>query len=312
MIPGFWQYYHNPMKTLPVSALAVSSFVAFVSQANAIITFTDPFTDGNKAGGADNSGISWYDRSANSDLSVNSTSATTLTGNALNLNLGTSTATGISVQNRGFVGVLNSTTFIPTAIGHYISLSFDFQIRPTSTDAPATTYTTSPQNGAEGITFGFYSSNGSIVSGDSATTSDNDLGIRGSFGTGTTLAADLARETNSAAGGLGTTTSGDSVSFVSAGNTPSAINDFNKHSAQLMLTLTSAGQYTVTMMLDGATIATGTTAQTGYTQFDEIVFSQGGGNNFSIDNVVVTMVPETSTLLLGGLGALTLLRRRRA
>jgi len=44
-----------------------------------------------------------------------------------------------------------------------------------------------------------------------------------------------------------------------------------------------------------------------------IFAGQGGTSNFDIDNLVVTHVPEPSSVaLLGGLGALALLRRRRA
>jgi len=302
-----------PMKTFRVSAASAALLFAAASHSSAFTTYTDPFTDGDKVAGADNSGIRWYDRSTNSTLTINDTAATGLTGNALNLNLGNSSNStpGTNVANRGFIGVLG-TTFIPTAIGDSIRLSFDFQLRPTGTNVAGTTFTTAPVNAAEGITFGFYNSNGTPVTDDNQTASDNDSGIRGSFGTGTTLAADLAREANSAAGGLGTTTATDSASFVASGtSTPSAINDFNKHSAQLVLTLTALGEYTVSMMLDGNTIATATTPQNTYTRFDEIVFSQGGSNNFSIDNVVVNIIPEPSALLLGGMGALALLRRRR-
>jgi uncharacterized protein (TIGR03382 family) len=37
----------------------------------------------------------------------------------------------------------------------------------------------------------------------------------------------------------------------------------------------------------------------------------GGGNGLVFDNIVVTTIPEPSAALLGGLGVLALLRRRR-
>lgn len=38
----------------------------------------------------------------------------------------------------------------------------------------------------------------------------------------------------------------------------------------------------------------------------------GGDNGLSFDNIVVSAIPEPSAALLGGLGVLALLRRRRA
>jgi len=278
------------------------------------VVLTDPFTDGNKAGGADNSGINWFDRSVNTTLSINNTAAPTLTGNALHLNMtANASLAGTDVKNRGLVGVMN-TTFTPTEIGHYISLTFDFQIRATqnnTTATPPATFTTSPSASLAGLTFGFYSSNGTNHIADNGTESDNDKGFRASIATGPTAATNLYRETNSAAGGLGVTDSGDSVDVTDLGATAVAINDFAKHTAELSLTLTSLGTYTLAMKVDGATVATGTSATMDYNSFDEIVFSQGGGNNISFDNVVVTIIPEPATALIGAFGLLTLLRRRR-
>lgn len=298
------------MKTLSASSLCGLFVIATLASASAITSTSDTFTDGLKVGGSDNSGIAWYDRSANSDLTVDSTSAPNLTGNALNFNLGTGSVAGNTVNNRGFVGAF-STTFTPTNIGDSLTLSFDFQFRATPTAVlPSSTFTSAPQNASEGLTFGFFNSNGSPATADSSTESDNDFGIRGSFGSGATLSAALFRETNSAAGGLGTQTSSDSASFAST-TTASAVNDFAKHNAQLTITLSSLGNYTVQMALDGNTIATGTTAVGTYTSFNELAFSQGGGNALSIDNVVVTVVPEPTSAALGALGLLALLRRRR-
>jgi hypothetical protein len=302
------------MKPLSPLTFCGLSFVASLSLATAV-TYTDPFTDGLKEGGADNSGIAWFDRSANSDLTVDA-SGGALTGNALNFNLGNATASGTSVINRGFVGVLGTT--LTPAIGDSLTLSFDFQLRSTPTNLPPTTFTSSPGNSSQGLTFGFYSSVGSVATADSSSSTDNDRGFRGSIGSGTSTAADIFRETNSGAGGLGTTNTSagpppttDSISVTNAGNTPVAVNDFLKHSALFTMTRTGADEYSLELRYDGTVVATGTSTVGAYTSFDEVMFSQGGGNNLSIDNVVVTFVPEPSAALLGALSALGILRRRR-
>ena len=157
-----------------------------------------------------------------------------------------------------------------------------------------------------------------MTSDASSGNSDNDRGFRGSIGSGATFAAGVFRETNSGAGGLGTTTeiagtppTYDSVNLTSAGSTAVRVNDFLKHSGLFTMTRTGADEYTFEVRYDSAVVATGTSVIGAYTSFNEVVFSQGGGNNFSIDNVTVTFVPEPASAMLGALGALALLRRRR-
>lgn len=304
------------MRSLPHLLVCGVVSIAALSVAGAV-TYTDTFSDGTANGGADNSGIAWFDRSANSNLTVDA-SGGALSGNALNLNLGSASTAGNIVGSRGIIGVLG-TTFTP-AIGDSLSLSFDFQFRATPNETlPANTFTTTPRNSSQGFTFGFYSSNGTAVGADDSTNSDNDRGFRGSIGSGTTAAAGIFRETNAGAGGLGTTTTSgtppnttiDSADITNVGASTVNVNDFLKHSGLFTMTRTGADEYTFEIKYDDTSIATGTSTIGAYTSFNEVVFSQGGSNNFSIDNVVVTFVPEPAAAMLGALGALMLLRRRR-
>lgn len=134
------------------------------------------------------------------------------------------------------------------------------------------------------------------------------------FGTGANSNIFIGKETNltSSAGGTGTG-SGDTLAVtLDPGSVPVNINDFLKHTGQFQLTKSAAG-VDILVGFDGNTVATGTSTVP-FTSFDEIMFSQGGGN-FIIDNVVLTatVIPEPSSMILVGcgLGAFLVWRRRR-
>lgn len=260
----------------------------------AAVSMFDPFTDGDKAAGSDNSGIAFYDRSTNSVLSI-AADAVIGSGNALRLDLSDNTVT-----NRGFTGVLGVGLISLATQGDYLDLKFDFRFLST------------PGSSNSGLTFGFYNSNGSVITADGAAAQDNDFGFRADFGTGANSSISIFKEQNttSSAGGAGTGTDGLSVAL-EPGFTNVQINDTGKHSARMLLTKSAAG-LDILVQYDGATVATGTSTAP-YLVFDEILFSQGSGTDFNIDNVDVSSnVPEPSSVLLAA-GALSLLglRRRR-
>ena len=287
------------------AALALATLCLSSAMASAVVTLSDPFTDATRNGGADNSGIAWWDRSANSTLNIGN-DATLGTGNAL-LWAATNTAT----TNRGIVGTFSQAFNL--SVGDSISMTFDFRLATTSIAAGGST--TTPGNSTQGLTFGFYNSNGTAVAADDSTASDNDFGYHGGVGSGTANGNAIVQEGNVGGGGLGTTTAGDTPNtvFTLSTNAATAINDFNKHTGEFTIVISGAGIATITTKIDGVTIAEGSNGSA-YTSFDEVVFSQGGGNSFRLDNVVVTTtVPEASTAaaLLGGLAMMCGIRRRK-
>lgn len=78
----------------------------------------------------------------------------------------------------------------------------------------------------------------------------------------------------------------------------------------------SGGSYTVGISTDGINYTTGSTSNaffnTGSTlDFETVSVGNGNGGGIFVDNFSVTPIPEPSIALLGGLGLLGLLRRRR-
>ncbi|HVJ46009.1 MAG TPA: PEP-CTERM sorting domain-containing protein [Luteolibacter sp.] len=275
---------------LPTIAAALAS-----GQAMAAVSYLDPFTDGVLRGGADNSGINWYDRSASSTIAAFSDNgAGTLNSSTLRFST--------SIGNRGFVGVLTGGAITLGAPGDFITLSFSFRVGGTIA------------NSAQGFTYGLYSSNGTSITGDDTVDSDNDRGYRGQFATGTTASVGIVKEDNSAAGGLGTGTGTESAAVGMSSSTPVAIGTNDPHTASITLTYNSATDLGITLMFDNATVAQGTSTVP-YLSFDEVVFAQGGNNSLVIDNVSVTSnVPEpgSAALLLVAVAGFAARRNRRA
>ena len=273
--------------------ISAFAFALGLGPAGAAILFSDPFTDGDLVAGADNSGIAWYDRSVNSGISIINDSAGINSGNALRF-----ARTGAEMNNRGIVGALNQTITLANP-GDYITLSFSFRFISTAGS-------TSPNNANSGLTFGFYNSNGTVVSNNDTVDSDNDFGFRGEFGSGANSAVAIFKETNvpGSAGGLGTGSDGGAVTV----NSPVtvAVNDFTTHTGSITLTYNSPTDLNIALMYDGGAVGNGTSSVP-FLTFDEIVFSQGGSNGFVLDNVEVTSnIPEPGmaslVALLGVMG----------
>lgn len=284
------------MKRPLLLSSALLATLAGAGSVQAALSFSDPFTDNALVGGSDNSGISWYDRSVNTTLSIIDDSAGIGSGRAMRLGFNIST-----VNNRGVVGALAQAITL-SAPGDTVTLSFSFRLYGTGT----------PLASSEGFTFGLYNSNGTPVNAVHTAQSDDDFGYRGDFGTGTTSRVAIFKETNLAAsaGGLGTGSDGGSVTVVNP--LPVAINDFLVHTASITLTYNSATDMGISLTYDGNVVGTGTSSVPFFT-FDEVVFSQAGSNPFLIDNVLVTSnVPEAGTTALAALcGVLGMTVRRR-
>lgn len=286
-----------------LAALTLVS-LAGASAAHAAVAISDPFTDLNLTGGSDNSGISWFDRSANSSIAPGNDA--TFGSAALIWN-----ANNTSVANRGIVATLPFALAL-TTVGDYVTMNFRFRLAATQVNGqPAGTLTTVPNDSVQGFTFGFYNSNGSVVTGNDQTASDNDMGFRGAVASGSTAAVSIRKETNATAGELGTGT--DTPLTLQPGSTPVAINDFAAHTGSITILLNAPGQVTVSISMDGTPIATANPDNTAILSYDEIVFSQGGGNSFRLDDIeILSNVPEpSSAMLVASLGLLGCVGYRR-
>lgn len=197
-----------------------------------------------------------------------------------------------------------ATAYALNNVNDRLTLAFRFRYTTNAT-APA---------GGNNFRFGFFSSNGSAVSGDNAPESDTDIGYYAAIGSGGTAAGTTSlffEET----GGIGNILGGtDRTSITASGTAGTGLNDNAVHTASLTLTRTSASAIGLSLVVDGGTPITGSDTGTLRTTFDEIAF--GGafnttGNAFILDDVTVDYVPEPAAAGLAALG-LPLLARRRA
>jgi len=289
------------MKSRILISTVLLSAAAGVQCAGAAILLTDNFTDGLAEGGADNSGIDWYDRSANTGLTVvNDNGAGGIgSGNGLQMAI---TSTGAQT-NRGLVGKLSQAITLANP-GDTLSLSFSFRLISKGG-------ATAPLNASTGFTFGFYNSNLTPIPANSndSGASDNDFGFRGEFGTGTLSRVAIFKEENVGAGGLGTGVDGAAIAVNDP--VPVMVGDFLPHTATITLTYNSASDLGIALTYDGAAVGSGSSSVP-FLTFDELVFSQGGSNGFILDNVVVTSnVPEPGSAMLAALCGMAVMARRR-
>ena len=178
------------------------------------------------------------------------------------------------------------TTQTLSSIGDSITLSLDFRI-----------YNNQGADNAAAVRFGL---------GDGSQTMGLLMG-----NTATATASDNPRFTYypnpepQGSGGVGQTTTGTNTSAVS-------INDNAVHSLAMTITRSSTG-LGLSADLDGDTY-TASYATGSFFSFSDVTLATGStGDDLRFDNIQVEFspVPEPSTALLGALGALALLRRRR-
>ena len=211
------------------------------------------------------------------------------------------TANNTTTANRGIVATLPFALSL-TTVGDYVTMNFRFRLA--ATQITAGNFTTTPNDSVQGFTFGFYDSTGSVVTANDQSTSDNDRGFRGAIASGATAAVSIRKETNTTPGELGTGT--DTPLGLEAGSTPVAISDFNVHTGSITILLSNPGQVPVSISVDGNQIATSVTDTTTILTYDEIAFSQGGGNSFRLDDIeILSNIPEPSSAML--VASLTLL-----
>ncbi len=281
----------------PARSVFVAAALGLLSSKGTLgaATYLDPFTDGTLVGGTDNSGLSWYRRSANQAIAIVDDTAGIGSGNALRLSI-----TNVNQVDRAVLGLFGAFTLVN--VGDELTLSFDlrFEVSPTVSTA-------------DGFRFGFYNSAGTPVTSNGSTESDNDFGYQVSIGTGSTAGFDIKKETNVGAGGTGSDTpSVDRVTVSPTTANTAAINDTLKHTATFSITRNATG-VTVDATFDGVTLGSGTNDTVSFLTFDEVVITHGTPQAFRIDNVNVTTqtVPEPATAGLLALGVAGLCARRR-
>lgn len=292
----------------------------------------DGFNDGDRTDGVDLLDVAWFKRDNGSTVTVNAQAESSITGNGLFVDSNSTQRPVLAAFDAVPGDAVTYTPFTLGAAGSATStLRLQFDIRIFSSGTTATSTTPSAQTGDSEFRFGIYNSNGTDVTADGASTSDNDFGYRAGFFVGSGAAANPGlREEN---GTNPVITSGSDSQLITQDGTPIAyrISTTATHSAIFSLTRTTAGVRLTLELYDaagggGTLVSYGTAEDTGaennansftgvYTAFNEIAFSSSAVDyNFRLDNVLVTVVPEpgSAMLLMGGAAGFAARRRRRA
>lgn len=211
---------------------------------------------------------------------------TTTTYSTPNVNMQTGTANALSADLtggfQGMIGTMSSSTTI--AIGETLTFSFIGQ------------FTQTPGNTANALRFGFVNS----------ASLDNAFGLR--VGTGTEKGLSVVRDVST--GGNGSPLGGAEVVQLTSGTGTQNIITNSVYSASFSITRTATDTYSYSGNIDGS-ILSATDIVGGFNNYNAIAIMSSPNADFRIDNVSVTLIPEPSTLLLGALGTILLLRRRR-
>jgi hypothetical protein len=273
---------------VPCNFLAVLALGSIWQPLSAATIVSDSFTDGGRTNGADPQDIAWYTNSSTQTLSVEN-SELRITPTA---------------ASQAVVGTLASG--ITLAVGDYIELSFSFRYAASA-----------PGNSTNGFRFGLYNDVGETMSSDAANRDDPNAGISsvgyyGSISTGSpgTPSNAFYREFG---GTNGILTGDDRSSAVGNNSANMGLNDTDVHTAVMRITAT-AGGVSLTGSIDGITFASGpaNTPTADYRTFNQIAFASNVTNtSLFLDDITLVYVPEPAAALLGGLGALFSLCRRR-
>ncbi len=211
------------------------------------------------------------------------------TGNALDWTTNTDFTALVGVFDTDTTGGFDA---LSLAVGDKATLSFRF--RQTTT------------LGAAGfLRFGLLNNNGTqVVDVATASNANDDIGYGFALAIGGTSSNFLEdTSTTPPLGGSGISTFGTATFGIA--------NDLASHSAVFTIERLSAS-IKLTAQIDGGTVFTGTDSTPTATIFHEIAFDSANGNpDIRIDDVVVQVVPEPSSLWLAGSGVLLGLGLRR-
>lgn len=241
-----------------------------------------------------------------------------------NTNANLSAATGALVFTpQTTVGTAQQSTAYFTASGSPVALA-DGETITLTFDFTLTALGASSENG---LRFGLFNSNGTRYAADFSTASlpflnaaifEPTTGFFTTANVGATLGTSTFGVRRGNASASNTTPFGGSGGITGASTTSGYLGLVagTTYTASLSILRNSSISATVSTTINGFTQGATTTATAGTMSFDTVAILSGSAltassNTFTIDNVNVTVIPEPSAALLGGLGALALLRRRR-
>lgn len=298
----------NPKSLIP-SFAALTILASGTSQAAIIIS--DSFDDGGRTNGTDANDAAWYYTAP--------TSAGIVTGGTSVVNGNNSLAYTSGGNFRGVEANFADTTLASFgAADSGIRFTFDFKLNSTNANT-------------NGFRFGIFNSLGTPFNGDDQTTGANNADTRNDEGfisrtaIGGTAATMNIGEDRSQANGSGSGPFGSD--FTIANGTNFSLNSTTQvYSGLYEIVRDSATTIQITASIysgagsSGSPI--GTVTQSNYTlgaQSPSLTFNSLGvglgaqSNNFAIDNVILQTIPEPSSaaLLLGALGAIAIVRRRK-
>jgi hypothetical protein len=239
-----------------------------------------------------------------------------------NTNANLSASTGALVYSPAAAAAQQSTAyFTPSgapavlADGETITLTFDFTL--TALGSPS----------ENGLRFGLFNSNESRYAPGFGTASPPVLNLAVfEPSTGFFTTANLGATTGTSTFGVrrgnasasNTTPFGGSGTITGASTTSGylGLSANTTYTASLSITRNTSTSAFVSTTLNGFTQSATTTATAGTMSFDTVAILSGSaivptGNTFTVDNIHVSIIPEPASVLLGGLGLFTLLRRRR-
>lgn len=271
-----------------------------ISTSSATTIFNDTFTDGGRTNGADAQDVAWYETTTAVNSSILTSGGSLLTGNTL------------TVDGANFQGITAPFSMTNLSLGQTLTVTLDFRLIST-------------QNLGNGIRIGFansasnpYTADGNPDSGTVAALSH--FGYFAGVGIGTDNSLSVQQDA-----GADTTSgfsNGSGIGGIGTSSTAQGFDNGVNQSILFSITRTAAGA-SLTSQVFGAVGSTGTPVTqvldqvdttSPYFSFDYLSVRIGNNNaiDYNIDNVHVTLIPEPSAALLGGLGLLALLRRRRA
>lgn len=285
---------------LPMKALSLLLLPLAISQAHGALIVNDTFADGGRTNGADPLDVSWFKPTTGSTLTVEND--TTFGSNALKFDPSTTLSSTVAAM---------PTVSLQVGETLRLTVTFRFDTNPT-------------QNLGGALRIGLYTNNGGETLGDTAGITDDGSGHKAdgyyaAFPSGPANAAtdngngyEIFRETeDNNAILVGTRTGLGTPTVTTPGATGTGI-----HTATFEITRNSNSITFLSYFQKGSDpmfqAGTGTDASSTITSFDMIAI--GTGNNTStllIDSVSVELIPEPSSMLLGMLGALSLLGVRR-
>jgi hypothetical protein len=236
----------------------------------------DGFTDGGRSDGAWAGDLAWY---------TLGTPALAMADDTLGIGTGTALQVTPASTGKGLAAAIPVQTL---ADGDTLALSFDWRFTGTTS-----------LNQSKALRFGLHSSNGTPVTADGTTESDNDKGYfiatnPGASGSANTV---LHRENGTSPGVLG---GNDWTTFGTAGASLNA--GTSTHTAFLTITRTGS-TLVVSGQIDNLAVATGTDAAPITYAFDQLAVTLAGASLTSpirIDNVTVEYFPSMAGQTVGG------------